>query len=151
MHKKILISLIAFIILALSFNFCFANDMLNQATDGIKNVVSGTEKTIENAAGDASNMSKNITGNMENSANNMSNSISNTMSNAGETMKNTAGQMGNSVYNATRTSTEATEGTLLGMNSTALTWLIIGLAAIAIVALVWYYSMQITSSNNHRR
>ena len=151
MHKKILISLIAFIILALSFNFCFANDMLKQATDGIKNVVSGTEKTIENAAGDASNMSKNITGNMENSANNMSNSISNTMSNAGETMKNTAGQMGNSVYNAIRTSTEATECTLLGMNSTAWTWLIIGLAAIAIVALVWYYSMQITSSNNHRR
>ena len=47
-------------------------------------------------------------------------------------------------YSATRTSTDAT---LMGMNATAWTWLILGLAAIAIVALVWYYSMQVTSSN----
>ena len=51
-------------------------------------------------------------------------------------------------YSATRTSTtDTTNNTFWGMNATAWTWLIIGLAAIAIVALVWYYSMQITSSD----
>ena len=43
-------------------------------------------------------------------------------------------------YTATRTA--ADEGTLLGMNATAWTWLIIGMVGIAIIALVWYYSMQ---------
>ena len=51
----------------------------------------------------------------------------------------------NNDYTATRTS--ATDNTFMGMNSTAWTWLILGIAAIAIVALVWYYSMQIRSSN----
>ena len=35
----------------------------------------------------------------------------------------------------------------MGMNATMWTWLIIGIATIAIVALVWYYSMQMRSSN----
>ena len=47
----------------------------------------------------------------------------------------------NGSYTATRTAT-ATNGTLLGMNSTAWTWLILGIATIAIVALVWYYGKQ---------
>ena len=54
----------------------------------------------------------------------------------------------NNGYTATRTSTG--ESTFMGMGSTAWTWLILGIAAIAIVALVWYYSMQFTNKNNNR-
>ena len=51
---------------------------------------------------------------------------------------------------ATRTSTAATtENTFMGMNATAWTWLILGIAAIAIIALVWYYSAQFTSSHHN--
>ena len=37
----------------------------------------------------------------------------------------------------------------MGMNATTWTWLIIGIAAIAIIALVWYYSSQLKSSSNY--
>ena len=36
----------------------------------------------------------------------------------------------------------------MGMSSNTWSWLILGIAAIAIIALVWYYSMQL---NNNRR
>ena len=52
-------------------------------------------------------------------------------------------------YDATRTSAD---NTAMGMNSTAWTWLILGIAAVAIIALVWYYSMQLNNDrhNNNR-
>ena len=50
-------------------------------------------------------------------------------------------------YTASRVATD--DSTLMGMTSTAWTWLIIGIAAIAIIAVVWYYSMQFTNSSNH--
>ena len=52
----------------------------------------------------------------------------------------------NGRYNTSRTSTE---GTLMGMSSNGWTWLILGIAAIAIIAVVWYYSMQFTNKNNN--
>ena len=72
---------------------------------------------------------------MEKSANNTGNQT--------RTMANTTTN-----YNATRTSTNPT---FMGMSGTAWTWLIIGIAAIAIIALVWYYSMQVTNNNHHDR
>ena len=53
----------------------------------------------------------------------------------------------NGAYNATRTSVDTQAGTFMGMNSTAWTWLIMAIAAIAIVALVWYYGTQRQSSH----
>jgi hypothetical protein len=47
-------------------------------------------------------------------------------------------------YTATRTSTD---GSYMGMSSSTWTWIIMGIAAIAIIALVWYYSMQLTEKN----
>ena len=52
----------------------------------------------------------------------------------------------NNNYTATRTATTE-DTTFMGMNSTAWTWLILGISAIAIISLVWYYSAQFTSSN----
>ena len=51
----------------------------------------------------------------------------------------------NNNYTVTRTSAD---NTMMGMNSTAWTWIIIGIAAIGIIAIVWYYTSQ--TNSNHR-
>ena len=55
-------------------------------------------------------------------------------------------------YNTTRVATTDTTGnaTFMGMDANMWTWLIVGIAAIAIIALIWYYTMQLRSSDNHR-
>lgn len=143
MSKKLIITtciLIASIIF--SFSICFANDasnMLEDAANGVRNVVGGAENAIENAAGGVSNTAKNATEGVENGMNKASNSVSNTMSSA--TRDN------NGSYTATRTATDEGAATFMGMTATAWTWLIMGIAAIAIVALVWYYSSQLRTSH----
>lgn len=138
MYKKLLTSIAILIIGIFSFTVCFANNGLEDVANDVRNVVGGAENAVEDAAKDISNTSKDITGGIENGANNMANDIMNNNND------NTKTSMKNNNYTATRTST--TGNTLMGMNATAWTWLIIGIATIAIVALVWYYSMQIRSS-----
>ena len=135
MYKKLLLSAVVLVAIVFSFNVCLANDGLKDAADGVRNVVGDAENAVEGAAKDISNASKNATGDIEKGANNV-----------GNDMKNTA----NSTMDmATRTSTATTENTFMGMNATAWTWLILGIAAIAIIALVWYYSVQFTSSHHN--
>ena len=140
MYKKLLIAS-SFIIMAIfSFSFCYANNGLQDAADGVRNVVGGAENAVEGAAKDISNASKDATGKMEQGANDMvNNNRNNNMSN------------NNNDNNYTATRTAATDNTFMGMNATAWTWLIMGIAAIAIVALVWYYSMQLRSSDTNGR
>ena len=148
MYKKFIISaIILFISIISLFGSCFANDassMVDGAVNSVRNVVGGVENTVENAAGDVSNASKNMTESMENTANSVTNSITNATGATKDTNNNT----NNDGYVATRTSTdENTEAaTFMGMNATMWTWLIMGIAAIAIVALVWYYSSQLKAS-----
>lgn len=138
--KKLLISAGLVIAILFSCNLCFANDdagqMVKDAANGVRNVVGGAENTIENAAKDISNGSKNVTNGIENGAQNMTNKVE----------SGTQSSM-NDAYNATRTSVDTQAGTFMGMNSTAWTWLIMAIAAIAIVALVWYYGTQRQSSH----
>lgn len=128
MYKKLLISVLALIIGIFSFTISFANNGMQEAADGVRNVVGGAENAMEDAARGISNASKDATSKMEQGANNVGNNIM------------------NNNYTATRTST-TTDNTFMGMNATAWTWLILGIAAIAIVALVWYYSMQLRSND----
>ncbi len=139
MYKKLLIATSILIMAIFSFSTCFANDGLQDAADGVRDVVGGAENAVEDAARDISNASKDATNKMEQGANNMGNTVMNHIDN------NTQTGFTNNNYTATRTAT--TDNTFMGMNSTAWTWLIIGIAAIAIIALVWYYSMQVRSSN----
>ena len=142
MYKKLFISVILLVAIIFSFSVCFANDagnMLKDAGNNVRNAVGGVENTIEDAARDFSNTSKNVTENIENGTNNVGNAL---------THQNTSNT---NAYTATRTNTGTTGNTFMGMNSTAWTWLIIGIAAIAIVALVWYYAMQLRSSNYDNR
>ena len=146
MSKKLIITTFTLLFsIIFSFSFCLANDatnMLENATNGIRNVVGGAENTIENAAGGVSNTAKNMTEGMENGANSVTNSITN----ATNTTKDTNDNVNNNGYVANRTSTNADYPTFMGMTATTWTWLIIGIAAIAIVALVWYYASQFRGS-----
>lgn len=163
MHKKLLVAAILIISLIFACTFCFANDNnlmqgVNSAANSVQNVVGGAENAVGNTmqkageavkdAGEAAgNMAENVVNEAGNIIKNPVNAITNTENTASHSLSNTTGTNG---YNATRTSTGDTN-TLMGMNATMWTWLIIGLAAIGIVALVWYYSMQFTNSNIDRR
>ena len=130
MNKKLAIVFSILITAIFSFSVCFANDMANDAVEGVRNVVGGAENAVEDAAKDVTNAAKDTTNSVENKMENITNNRVTSST---------------STYNATRTNAEGS--TLMGMNATMWTWLIIGIATIAIVALVWYYSMQMRSSN----
>lgn len=135
MYKKILTAISILIICIFTFSVCLAtdNNIMQDAANGVKDAVGGAENAIEDGAKGISNTAKNVTGGAENAVSNMGKS---TTSN-------------NNSYVATRTATDTTGSTFMGMNATAWTWLIIGIATIAIVALVWYYGKQVSSYNDH--
>lgn len=139
MYKKMLVIFAILTIGIFSFSVCFANNdgsMLQDAANGVRDAVGGAENAIEDGAKDIANTTKGATGSAENAMENKDNS--------GMTQNNN--RTNNSNYTATRTAT--TNQTFMGMSSTAWTWLIIGIAGIAIVALVWYYGSQIRTSND---
>ena len=144
--KKFFISITILAIISLftvSYTFA-ANNGMDNMVNGIRNFVGGAENVVEDAGRGAVDGIRDGMNTIENGANNMGNSIENgtrdmTNMNSNDRMSNNSG------YTATRTS--ATNNTFMGMNATAWTWLIMGIAAIAIIALVWYYSMQLRSSN----
>ena len=144
MNKKFLASLITLFLLisltCLSFavevnstNAELADQEGSDAVNTVRNVVGGAENAVEDAAKDISNSSRNATEDMENGANEM-------------TEKMTENNGGN--YMAVRTSTNDNgETTLMGMTATTWTWIIMAIAAIVIIALVWYYASQ--ARNNY--
>ena len=139
MYKKMLVIFAILTIGIFSFSVCFANNdgsMLQDAANGVRDAVGGAVNAIEDGAKDIANTTKGVTGSAENAMENKDNS--------GMTQNNN--RTNNSNYTATRTAT--TNQTFMGMSSTAWTWLIIGIAGIAIVALVWYYGSQIRTSND---
>lgn len=162
MHKKLFITLALITCVVILFaTSCFATDgtmhdmgesaknMAGDVRNGISGAVNNVEGTTKNVAGDISNGSKNVTGSMENTMGNAGNTVTEGMNNTTREMND---GMNNDTYNATRTSADGTT-TFMGMGATAWTWLILGIAALAIIAAVWYYSMQTNSSkyNNNRR
>lgn len=132
--KFFLISSILIFFLFIS-SYTFANNDLQKAGNDVKNTVGSAENAVGDMVGGVSGAIKSGTNKVENAGDNM-----------GKTMKNnsfsdsTSNMDSRNGYNATRTST-----TFAGMSSTAWTWLILAIAAIAIIALVWLYSAQ---SNN---
>ena len=50
MYKKLAIVLSILIAAIFSFSVCFANDMANDAVEGVRNVVGGAENAVEDAA-----------------------------------------------------------------------------------------------------
>ena len=152
MNKKIGISIAIIVSMIFSFTVCFANDggnVVQDAANGVRNVVGGAENAVEDAAKGVTDGAKNITNNIENGGNKMEDKASNAMNsmNSDNSSNNNSGMSTTNNYAATRTATGTEANTFMGMTATSWTWLIMGIAAIAIIALVWYYSAQIRSSN----
>ena len=134
MAKKSLIVISTFCIIALLSMPIFAAEGDANALDNIKNGVGN----MANDAGRAMEGAKN-------GVENMMNDIGNGAKNVGDATKNTVGNMARSATNAgyTATRTSATDTTNNGF-STAMVWVILGVAGALIVGLVWYYGMQTT-------
>lgn len=131
MSKKFifLIGLLVISIFTFATSFSFAtDDIVNNTVDGARNMVNDAERAVEDTVKD------------------MGNTVQNSANKAGDNMNNSSN------YNANRTATTRNVGTdsdtFLGMNSTAWTWITLAVAAVVIVALVWYYSNKMT--NNRR-
>ena len=121
--RKFFVSLAIILSIIFSFTLSLASNdnMINDATNGMKDFINGVKDTTENVTGSITNTSKNLTGDMEN------------------------GLMG---YNTQRVSTE---DNVMGMNSNTLSWIIIAVATIAIVALIWYYLTQFNHTNSNHK
>lgn len=109
-------------------------DSMNKAGNTIRNVVGGTENVVENVAGDIGAGVRDLGNTFTDATTGMTNDINNT----------------DGRYDATRTATTTNNGTVLGMNSSLWTWLVLAIAGILIVGLVWYYAVQNKNEyNNH--
>lgn len=157
MYKKLLIGTLALVISIFSFSTVFAanemKDAVNNMGNGVKDVVGGAVNGVEGAAKGISNAAKGATSKVEQTANNVGNSMmengDNNNTKKDTNNNNNNNRMNSTNYTATRTSTG--NETLMGMGATAWTWLIIGIAGIAIIALVWYYSTQLRTSHDSDR
>lgn len=117
------------------------------ATNSIGDAAGKAGENIKNSAQNASDAMKNGTQNMENSmekgTQNAGNAIKDGAQNVGNTLENVANNITNpGNYNAERTSAENQNAGDTFMNSTTWAWIIIGIIAVAIIALFWYYMVQ---------
>lgn len=125
MKKKTWIAITtALAVLLFGFSYSFAaNNMGQEAVDGVRNVVGGAANGVKNGVSDVANGAQNI-------------------ANGAMTSDNT----GNVGYNAARTATTrsaaTTNDTFLGMNATAWGWLIMGILGVLTVGLVWFYGKE---------
>lgn len=133
MKKKFFVMSALLIALSImSASFVFANtNMLNTVEKAAENVTSDIGNTLNRGMGATANTINDGTRKVENTM------VSGTTNNNNKTNN----------YNATRTNTN---NTLLGMTPAVWTWLIMGMVAVAIVALVWYFAKQkdVTSNSN---
>lgn len=147
MKKKTIIAIataLSIIIFGFSYSFA-ANNIGEQAVEGIRNVVGGAENVMQDATSGVVNGVKDTTHAVENTTSKAMNSATRSISGAMTSDNN------NGNYTATRTSATSDNYTLFGMNSTTWAWLIMAILGIAIVAVVWYYGKQNEVISKHSR
>lgn len=151
MTKKILITVLVSAILSLCCGFCFASSTeghnvnlgnevsssLNKGADSVGNVADdlvGAGEQAVNGVGDAFRNMDNR-GNDNNNNNNENNNNNNGMWN-NDNRTTTDG------YSTMRTTAEGTQATNGTMSTTTWMWIIFAIAAVIIIAAIWYYAMQ---------
>lgn len=162
MLKKFLICTLAIIVLSLCCTICFAAEngnninlgneimkSIDKTEDSMKNVVSGNViKDTENMMKDGANTIKSGVDNVENGTRDMENTLNdnNDMNRNNENRnneENAAGINNNGGYNTTRTSADQTLNAGINtMTATTWMWIILIVAAVTIMAAVWYYATQ---------
>lgn len=153
MQKKLLITFAIIVSIIFSFSICFATDAVTDVSNAVKDTMNNAGNAVKGTMENAGNAIKDSTEKTENTMENAENSVENAGNTAKKDVGNAVSQTttrNDDTYTTTRTSTNGST-TFMGMNATAWTWLILGIATIAIIAVVWYYSMQITSENNDSR
>lgn len=162
MRKSIFVIAFVLVSVIFSYSFVFAADAKNVGNDvvnGVRNTVGGAENVVEDAAkgaagaikngvqavqdtaGGDNNQAQKNTENMGNDVKNTAENVGNDTKNAAENVGNGMNKTGNNAYTATRTATETTgETTKNWMSSNVWTWIIVGIIAIVIIALIWYYA-----------
>lgn len=124
MLKKSLIILFIMLSIICISNVCAAS---NTMADDVKNAInSGTNTVIDGA--------ENLAEDARNGVGHVENGIEDAL-----TMNNTAKTTSQNAYTATRTATAETNG---ATNSAMWVWIVLAIAAIVIIALVWYYGSQ---------
>lgn len=125
MSKKIL--LLVLILLAIIFISNFS-----LAANTVKSTINSIDDDIANLSNGLKNGTSALGNNLQGAMNNAGNAIK-----SGE---NTIDRAAANTYVATRTATDNLNNQ--NMNATWWTWIIIGIAAIVIIALIWYYTVQ---------
>lgn len=146
--KKIFASTI--IAFTISLIFCipsiFANNMVNDAANATQNAAGGaenaTESTVQGATGAIKNGINTVEKAGENTMNNVKNATENTMNNVKNGTNNTE-------YTAQRTATETNNNFLGFMNNNVWSWIIVGIVALAIVGILWYFMARKNNYSNH--
>lgn len=138
MAKKIFISF-AIIILSVCCSVCFAADNNSNVNLGeeITDSLDKTGESVRNVADDVMNGVDDVT--RDNRQNNATNN--NTNDNR-DYNRNTDNNVFTEGYDAVRTSVD--EVTTGNMSTTTWIWIILAVAAIIIVAMIWYYAVQDT-------
>lgn len=141
MTKKVFIGILVSILLSLCSSFCFAatntdkvnlgNDVsssidkgVNSIGDAAKGIVNGTDRAVRDTGDAIGNM-----GNRIDSNNNHGN------------YNNNNRNYNNGNYSTTRTSVDNAMNST-GMSTTTWMWVIFAIAAVIIIAAIWYYAMQ---------
>lgn len=128
MAKKIFMSL-AILVLSLCCSVCFAADNGDDSNvnlgEEITDSLNKAGNSVRNVADDAMNIGTDNTRNNNNNNNGTARNYDN----------------GNG-YNAVRTSVDDMATGVTNMSTTTWIWIILAVAAIIIVAMVWYYAVQ---------
>lgn len=132
MAKKILISFVL-VILSLCCSVCFAAD--NSNVNLGEEITDSLDKTGDNVRNVAEDVMNGVNGNCRNDKNdNIYNNGNDNRNN------NTDNNVFTNGYNAVRTSVD--DMATGNMSTTTWIWIILAVAAIIIVAMVWYYAVQ---------
>lgn len=148
MKKKLFVTAIILAIFSFALiPYTFAKTNMDNAVNGIRNFVGGTENVIEDAGKGVANGIKGGVNAIGNGAKDVTNGIENGMSHDGnrnDTMRTTGTIDGNNGgYTATRTSTDTGAAGLFGnVSNNVWTWMVLAIVGIVIVALVMYYARQ---------
>ena len=141
MNRKVIITSIIFVIVCLFSSICFANT--ENMMDAAKNTTVNLKGEITNSIDKTENSTRNITQNIMTKGGQMVNGAGNMISNmTGNNNNDTTNN--NDRYNTTRTAVDDAYFGTVGMDTTTWLWIILAIAAIIIVAAVWYYAIQET-------
>ena len=141
MNKKILLTIVTMILL---LSICVYSFAMDNVVNDVRDFVGDTENTVENVAGDAVNGVRDGINAIEGGTENVINDVEDGMEDTENTITGTTTDDDNDGYTASMTSADQSVDNL---TSNMWTWIVIGVFAIAIALMIWYYVRNKKSSN----